>query len=83
MRPSIFACILAAPFLVAGAGQGRAQSPYNYAWCGVYPPHGVRSCYLSSYEQCMARMRTARGYCTRNLAYRGPAPGGVEPHRKR
>jgi hypothetical protein len=82
MRSSILACMLAAALLVAAAGQSGAQSPYNYAWCGVYPPHGVRSYYLSSDEQCIARMRTARGYCTRNLAYRGPAPGAVEPRRK-
>jgi len=83
MRPSVLACMLAALLLVA-AGPSRAQSPYNYAWCGTYPGwQGARSCYFNSYEQCIARLRAVRGYCTRNPAYTGPPSGAGQLGRAR
>jgi hypothetical protein len=86
MRPSVLFCLLAAAVLVGTIEQGHAQSPYNYSWCGVYGGKfggGARSCYYNSYEQCIATMRTAGGYCIQNPAYQGPAAGTAQPRRQR
>jgi hypothetical protein len=84
MRRLALSFLLAAAALTSGIPESRAQSPYNYNWCGVYPGRfGARSCYYSSYEQCIGTMRGIGGFCTQNPAYRGPAAGTGEPRRRR
>ena len=67
---------------VLAAAPARAQSAYDYPWCGVYTsnagPGGAQACYYKSYAQCMATM-SGLGYCTESPYYRGPS----EPSRRR
>jgi Protein of unknown function (DUF3551) len=81
MRGAIL-CALALTMWAASFEMSRAQSPYNYSWCGVYKIGGARSCYFNSYEQCIARMRWSGGFCSQNPAYQGPAAGTAQPRRK-
>jgi hypothetical protein len=82
MRRAIW-CALAAAAWAAPVAVSHAQSPYNYSWCGAYRFGGARSCYFNSYEQCIASMRPAGGFCSQNPAYRGPAAGTAQTRRKR
>jgi len=59
----------------------------NYPWCtaGSYKD-GARDCGFVTYEQCMAAVRGAGGYCEQNQMYRatvGAAPAPRKPHVKR
>jgi hypothetical protein len=83
MRPRVLGVLLAAG-IAGAAGTSHAQTPYNYSWCGTYPGRTyARSCYYNSYEQCIATMRTAGGFCTQNPAYVGPATGTAQGRPKR
>ena len=70
----LHASLIAAALLVPTAG--RAQSAYDYPWCGVYTsgngPGGGQACYYTSWAQCMETMR-GLGICTQSPYYRGPA----------
>jgi hypothetical protein len=84
MKPQFFPCLIAVIALASAIEPAQAQSPYNYSWCGTYPgKFYARSCYYNSYEQCIANMRPAGGFCTQNPAYVGPASGTAQPRRKR
>lgn len=69
--------------LIGGTLQGRAQSAYDYPFCGVFQDRsGATSCYFSSYAQCMATMRAGNsGFCRSNPFYRGPTV--IDPPRRR
>jgi hypothetical protein len=82
MRRAIL-CAIAVAACAAPAGVSQAQSPRNYSWCGVYKLGGARSCYFSSYEQCIAGMRPTGGFCSQNPGYQGPAAGAARTRRKR
>jgi Protein of unknown function (DUF3551) len=83
MKPAL-SLLLAVAALTGAVAAADAQSPYNYSWCGTYPgKFYARSCYYNSYEQCIATMRPAGGFCTQNPAYQGPAAGTAQPRRKR
>jgi hypothetical protein len=82
MRRAIL-CALAVAAWAAPVAVSHAQSPYNYSWCGLYRFAGARSCYYSSYEQCMETYRPVGGFCSRNPAYRGPAADTAQTRRKR
>jgi len=52
----------------------------NYPWCtaGSYKDGG-RNCGFSTFEQCMATVKGAGGYCEQNPMYQ---PVVATPHRK-
>lgn len=76
-------------FLITAAIIGRpettyAQSPESYPWCGTRYifSGGSRSCYYTSWEQCMATMSGAGGLCTQSPYYH-PRPRQVHTAKKR
>jgi hypothetical protein len=84
MRPRVLGLFLATAVCAGAVGSSHAQTPYNYAWCGTYPGRFyARSCYYNSYQQCIATMRAAGGFCTQNPAYVGPAAGTTPRSRRR
>jgi hypothetical protein len=74
MRNSIVALFVVAASLLGGAQVSKAQSPYSYPWCAIYwggrgADAGARSCYYTSYEQCMATIFPIGGYCVESPYY--------------
>jgi len=81
MRTSLGLAALVTIGLLGGTMSGRAQSAYDYPFCGVSQARsGASSCYFATYEQCMATM-SGLGFCRDNPFYRGrPVP---EPPRRK
>ena len=69
---------LAGLTLIAGAT--GAQSG---AWCAWYDAWAY-NCGFNSFEQCLATVRGAGGWCQRNVydAWAARTPAGPEPRRK-
>jgi hypothetical protein len=67
MRLLILSLVLVNASLIATAPV-PAQSPTSYPWCSKYFGRGVggRSCYYTSYAQCMATVSGIGGYCFRS-----------------
>jgi len=74
MRTLLAAAFLIPLIVLIQATDARAQ---NYPWCatGSYKD-GARSCGFVTFEQCMASIKGAGGYCEQNAMYR---PGGETP----
>jgi Protein of unknown function (DUF3551) len=76
MRKNILPfCLLTAAALLAAPKASHAQAAvYSYPWCAVYTgpggPAGSRSCYYTSYQQCMTTILAQGGYCIRSPYYR-------------
>jgi hypothetical protein len=75
-------------FFVLGAAllgetqSGNAQSPYSYTWCslgGAMMNSNARSCYYTSWKQCMATTSGIGGNCIQNPYYHGQST--ELPHR--
>jgi hypothetical protein len=63
--------------LVALADAAVAQ---NYPWCAQYNSRGgARNCGFVTWEQCMATVRGAGGFCERNAMYRPDLTGDNRP----
>jgi hypothetical protein len=60
---------------IAAPPFARAQSPYSYPYCAVYPRAiGGYACYYKTYESCMKTMMIGiGGSCMVSPFYRGPA----------
>jgi hypothetical protein len=74
MRSQIFSVTLAAAALIGTAPSVSAQSPYSYPWCSNQSTGrsgSARSCYFTSYQQCMTTISGIGGYCYQNPGYRG------------
>ena len=62
-------------FLITAAVLGEteatyAQSPESYPWCAIYEKRGgARSCYYTSWEQCMTTMSGIGGLCVASPYY--------------
>ena len=63
------------------AGIEPATADYlTYPWCAQYRgDRGGRNCGFWTYQQCMATVSGAGGYCDPNSMYRGPQPGMIPP----
>jgi Protein of unknown function (DUF3551) len=85
-------------FLVAAALLGETQlvqaqtSASAYPWCALYSPSvssGFRSCYYSSWAQCMETLSGIGGLCVQSPYFHAPSatpskPGeGMLRHRRR
>ena len=83
MRPFLLFASFIAMGMIGGTLESRAQSAYDYPFCGVYQDRsGATSCYFATYEQCMTTMRGGNmGYCKDNPFYRGPTV--IEPPRRK
>jgi hypothetical protein len=87
MRKNILPfCLLMAAALLEGPQAGHAQAAaHSYPWCGIYAapggPSGSRSCYYTSYQQCMATMFSEGGYCVRSPYYQPNYGRGSRPRR--
>ena len=62
MRIAAMTAILVVAFLTA-AGTGHAEAA---AWCAWYDPY-TYNCGYYTFEQCLATVRGAGGYCARNV----------------
>src|SRR5262249_3887638 len=72
MRLSLPAFFLITAALLGEIQTASAQSPTSYPWCSRYfgrGTGGARSCYYTSYPQCMATVSGIGGYCFRNPYY--------------
>jgi hypothetical protein len=79
LRPLLLRLSLLSLALIASFGAidaASAQSPTTYPWCSKYFGRGGggRSCYYTSYAQCMTTVSGVGGYCFHN-PYLGTAPG--------
>jgi len=81
--------LLIAPLLLATAAlfslcpAAHAQTPYDYPWCAIYVSRpGVRACYYSSYDECMATMTGVRGRCVLSPYFRTGEPDGEHRGRR-
>ncbi len=82
MRTPIIASLAIAAALMGGTQAGKAQSPYSYPWCAVYYDGtglggGARSCYYTSWQQCMATLSGIGGYCVESPYYHAQP---TQPH---
>jgi hypothetical protein len=58
-------------------------SAQNYPWCAQYTSRGgPRNCGFVSWEQCMATVRGAGGYCERNAMYQPGLTGDNRPRKR-
>jgi uncharacterized protein DUF3551 len=73
---------LAIPLVLVIPTQETAAQ--NYPWCtaGSYKD-GARDCGFQTYEQCMAAVRGAGGYCEQNQMYRATVGASPSPHKPR
>lgn len=75
MRIPIIALFVVAASLLGETQVSNAQSAYSYPWCAVYwggrggIGGGARSCYYTSWEQCMATIFPIGGYCIESPYY--------------
>lgn len=75
MRMPVIALFVVAASLLGETQISNAQSPYSYPWCAVYwggrggSGGGARSCYYTSYEQCMTTIFPIGGYCIESPYY--------------
>ena len=78
MRLLILSMLLANAALMGAPDPASAQSPTSYPWCSKYFGRGVggRSCYYTSYAQCMATVSGIGGYCFRSPFYHA-SPGNA------
>ena len=86
MRLPVLSLFLITVALISGSETAYAQSPESYPWCGTrYTNVGSsRSCYYTSWEQCMVTMSGAGGLCTPSPYYHPqPAPHPVHAAKKR
>ena len=60
---------LALILIVGGSGTPASAA----AWCANYDA-STRNCGFHTYEQCLATISGAGGYCSRNTYESGPAP---------
>lgn len=86
MRLPILSLFLIAAALLGEFQSASAQSPTSYPWCSRYFGTGLggRSCYYSTYAQCMATVSGIGGVCFRSPFYHGTlrdAP--ASPRRRR
>jgi hypothetical protein len=85
MRLSLLRLSLLSLPLIALFGEihaASAQSPTSYQWCSKYFGRGGggRSCYYTSYAQCMTTVSGIGGYCFQN-PYLRTAPGRARRYR--
>jgi Protein of unknown function (DUF3551) len=77
MRWPIILFIIGA--FMGNPSRGFAQSQYWYPWCSIYSTgfgsSGHRSCYFTSWEQCLATMSGLGGLCIEN-----PSSPPIAPH---
>ena len=73
--------LLALSLLAFLADSAPSQADITYPWCAQYNGGrgGSRNCGFWTYEQCMATVWGAGGYCETNAMYRGPQPGMIPP----
>jgi hypothetical protein len=86
MRSPVLSLFLIAAALIGGPETTYAQSPESYPWCGArFAISGdSRSCYYTSWEQCMATMSGIGGLCTQSPYYHPrPAPRAVNATKKK
>jgi hypothetical protein len=77
MRTFLTTALAVPAMLFAMADVADAQ---NYPWCAQYNSRGgPRNCGFVSWEQCMATVRGAGGYCERNAMYRPDLTGDNRP----
>jgi hypothetical protein len=84
---------VAAAALLGETQSSNAQSAYSYPWCAIYFSGGnfgggSRSCYYTSWEQCMTTMSGIGGNCVQSPYYREqPTPlphrANMKPHNRR
>jgi uncharacterized protein DUF3551 len=75
MRLPILTLFLIAASLFGETQATSAQSAYSYPWCAVYQMKdsgGTKSCYYTSYQQCMLTYSDHSAYCVRSPYYLGP-----------
>lgn len=78
-RALIIALLVIAAGVLGGTRASNAQSPYSYPWCAIYYDRagvggGARSCYYTSWQQCMATLSGIGGYCVESPYYHAPPP---------
>jgi hypothetical protein len=81
MRMLTIALFVVAAGLLGETQLSNAQSAYSYPWCSLGGSRGsnARSCYFTSWEQCMATMSGRGGNCVESPYYHAqPTP---LPHR--
>jgi hypothetical protein len=81
MRTLTIALFVVAAGLLGETPLSNAQSAYSYPWCslGGGRDSNARSCYYTSWEQCMATMSGRGGICIESPYYH--APPAPLPHR--
>jgi Protein of unknown function (DUF3551) len=89
MRLPIMSLAIVAAALLVETPATSAQSAYSYPWCGIYQMNsgsaGMRSCYYTSYQQCMLTFSDHSGYCVQSPHYRGQSvlPTAGRPRHRR
>ena len=88
MRLLLLSLFLIAAALIGGPETTYAQSPESYPWCSVDGradgSAGARSCYYTSWEQCMTTMSGIGGLCVESPYYHPqPAPRPAHAAKKR
>jgi Protein of unknown function (DUF3551) len=71
MRIATIALFAVVASLLGETEVSNAQSAYSYPWCAIYwrVGGGARSCYYTSYEQCMTTVFPIGGYCVPSPYY--------------
>jgi hypothetical protein len=92
-RMLIIVLFVVAAALVGATQSSNAQSAYSYPWCAVYSSGGsvgggARSCYYTSWKQCMATIFSIGGYCIESPYYHSqptqlPHHASVKPRHRR
>jgi hypothetical protein len=63
------ATVLGLGATAGGTTSAHAQSAYSYPWCAVYGGGrgtGARSCYYTSWQQCMTTISGVGGLCVQS-----------------
>jgi hypothetical protein len=91
-RMLIIVLFVVAAALLGETQSSNAQSAYSYPWCAVYLSGGnigggARSCYYTSWKQCMATIFAIGGYCIESPYYHAPTQlphhANAKPHHRR
>jgi hypothetical protein len=76
MRMAAIALFVVVASLLGETEVSNAQSAYSYPWCAIYwrVGGGARSCYYTSYEQCMTTVFPIGGFCVESPYYHSQPP---------
>jgi hypothetical protein len=78
----ILSTAAAAALAAAGLFSAQPAQAIEYPWCAIYSGNsGVQNCGFVSFQQCMATISGAGGFCQQNPRYVAPTPPPPPPRR--